>query len=289
MSSITVAAASEAESAACIALIPQLRRTEAEFLVARRDGALVGAAGVVWRSWQHPAGFPFAVEVIPAARRQGVGRRLAAAAAQMAAGETDGIWSLSSVDESNPAAAFLRACGFEARRRQFHFEIETAAATSNFRAVAQMMRARGRIPADARMIPLAEADMEAVAWLVSAEFSTGPVGLLQRLRQGERGPGFDPARSLALMQGDRLAGVVLCSLEGRVLEVGARVVAPAWRGRWASVLQLEAIANYAYDDGGEVVRFSCDETVRDTLGVARRSGAAEVAATAHYFQAVTAP
>src|SRR5271165_3946478 len=101
MEAIRVALATETEARACLALVPQVWNTPTELLIARRDGAFAGAAAVFWQSWAKPAGFPVQVHVLPDQRRKGVGRRLLETAVDMAAEETDGLWTFEAIAEDS--------------------------------------------------------------------------------------------------------------------------------------------------------------------------------------------
>jgi len=287
MSSIVVQPAAECEAPACLALLPEARGTAAEFLIARLDGALAGAAAVVWRSWSEPPGFPLSIQVVPALRRRGVGRALLAAAAELANGETDGLWSLGALDEAGPAADFLRACGFSARRRQFEFAGDIGATHRQLDPLLTRLRARNRVSPDARIMPLSEAPMGEAAWLVSAELGGGPVRMLEALRQGtSNADGQD--RSLAMMDGDQLAAVLIGRVDGGVLEVAGRVVAPAWRNGWVNVMLMHDMADRALADGLRGVRYHCDDSVADTISLARKVGAVQTRTAAHFYQAIAA-
>ena len=284
MPRITVTPAAEHEAAACLALLPEVQGLPAELLIARRDGALAGAAALVWQSWSKPAGFPLSVHVLPDARRQGVGRALVAEAAALAGAETDGLWSRGPVAVEGEAARFMRACGFAPLKRQHHFQARIETLLEHVTPVLGRLRSRGRLPADARVIGLTEAPLEEVGWLVSAEFGGGPESALRWLsRRTVAGAERSLERSLAVMQGDQVAGVVLWRVDDGVAVVEARLVAPGWRGDWPSLLQLEAGLLAGRDAGLTEFRFDCEDTVRDTMNLARRSGGQEMARTATYY------
>jgi GNAT superfamily N-acetyltransferase len=289
MSTLAVARAQEAEAAACLALLPEARQLPAELLVARRDGVLAGAAAVIWQSWAKPGGFPLLIHVLPDLRRQGVGRELMAAAKALAAGETDGLWSLEAVDLDGPAAAFLAASGFEPARRQQFFQARTAAMRERLGPLLERLRARGRIPADARVVPLREAPLEEVSWLVSKEFGGGPFRALNLLAGRNRNTGISTEdKSQVLVYAGRVGAVVLARMDYGVGVVDARVVAPGLRGDWASALVLEQVLERAEAEGVAEFRFHCDETVLDTLHVARRAGARQAATKALFYWAASA-
>ncbi len=288
MSGLTVDMALEHEAPACVALLPEARGLQTELLIARRDGALAGAAALVWQSWSSPGGFPIALRVLPDERGRGIGRALMRRAAALAAPETDGLWSAEPLDLDSPAARFLQACGFEPRRRQHHFLGRVDVMVRHLAPLLQRTRARGRIPADMRIVPLAEAPFDEIGWLVSAELGGGPLRATYGLRQ-RRGEGrADSDRSLVILQGDQVAAVILWQIEDGVAVIDARVVAPGWRGDWPNLVLLEAALLRMKTEGVEAFRFHCDETVADTLSLARRCDAAETARKALFYYAIAA-
>ena len=288
MSSVAVSLATEAEAPACLALLPQARQLPAELLIARHGGRLAGAAAVIWRSWAKPGGFPLAVHVLPQERRRGVGRRLVGEALALARDEAPGLWSLEPEDVAGPAAAFLESCGFSLSRRQHHFQASVEAMGANLAPLVARMRQRGRIPADAQVVSLAEAPLQEIGWLVSEEFGGGPMRALVGLqrRAGLGGEAADP--SLAVLHEGKLAAVMLLRIEDGVAVIDARVVAPSARGDWPNAVLLDESVARVRARGVTEFRFHCDEDVRDTLSLARRCGAREVAKKGLYYYALSA-
>ena len=287
MEDISVTLASEAEAPACLALLPEAQGVPVELLIARRGGAFAGAAALYWRSWFQPSGFPVLVHVLPLERRRGVGRQLLAEAALLAAAETDGLWALKAARSDSLEALFMQACGFVPRRQQHHFQARIAALLEHISPLTARLRTHGRVPEGVRIAPLSDAPLEEVGWLVSAELGGGPMEALQRLRRRGASPDADPLdRSLAIMKDDHVAGVMLWRLEQGLAMVDARVVSPRWRNGWPNLLLLEASLLRARDEGVTEFRFYCDETVRDTLRLAQRAAAAEVASDALYYYAI---
>jgi GNAT superfamily N-acetyltransferase len=289
MHAVTITRAREPEVPAALALLPEARQMPAELLLARIGGRLAGAAAVMWRSWASPGGFPIQVQVVPDLRRQGVGRRLVEAAIDLAQGESPGLWSLEPEAVDGPAASFLQACGFTIRRRQQNFQATGQALRENVTPLLRRMAARGRVPADARVVPLAEAPLDAVSWLVSAEFGGGPFRALQNLagRIAERGVSTEDI-SQVVLQGGEVAAVLLARMDHGVAVIDARVVAPAARGGWAGALQLDEILHLGLKRGIAEFRFQCDDDVSDTLAIARRSGARELGQKAFFYYALSA-
>jgi GNAT superfamily N-acetyltransferase len=69
--------------------------------------------------------------------------------------------------------------------------------------------------------------------------------------------------------------VVLWRIETGVGLVEARVVHPKFRGGWSNLVLMEAGLMRALDEAVVRFRFQCDDTVRDTIRLARRCGALE--------------
>jgi GNAT superfamily N-acetyltransferase len=290
MGDVIVAQAAEHEAPACLALLPEVQGLAPELLIARRDGVFAGAAAVLWRTWSEPGGFPLHVHVLPAQRRKGVGRALVQGAAALAAGETAGLWSMKATAEDGVTADFLRACGFALRRGERHFIGDVDTALAFLGPQAARMQAHGHVPADARIVALAEAPLDAVSWLVSSEFGGGPVRALHGLHQraASHAAGSRRDRSLAAMQGDQVAGVMLCRTQDGVGVIDGWVTAPRWRNGWTNLLLLEALLARAQRDGFEEYRFHCEDQAAHTLALARRCAAAEVARLGNFYCAVAA-
>ncbi len=281
MDTITVDLASDAEARACLALLPEARGAGAELLIARCDGVLAGAAAIGWQSWSRPSGFPTQIHVVPSHRRLGVGRRLLAAAADLAREETDGLWSFAPSPDDAPAAAFMTACGCRRMKRRHHFEGDLGALLADITPLLDRLRRRPAFQAPA-IVPLAEAPLDEIAWLVSRELGGGPMGAMARLRHETRAGSADRSQA-AITQGE-VAGVILWRRDADDgATVSARVVGARWRGGPVNLLLLEAGLRAGQAEGVARVRFHCDEDVVDTLALARRAQAREVSVTASWY------
>ncbi len=81
---MTVTIARESEAPACLALLPRMRGSTSELLIARRGEAFAGAGAVLWANSFEPPGFHVLIRVMTSSRRHGVGRALIEAAAELA-------------------------------------------------------------------------------------------------------------------------------------------------------------------------------------------------------------
>jgi GNAT superfamily N-acetyltransferase len=283
MDDIDVALASDGEAQACLAVLPEVKGAPAELLIARRRGAFAGAAALFWESWTTPAGFPAIIHVVPDERRRGVGRRLLAAAADLAAEETDGLWSRSPVADDTGAARFMRACGLSPRRRAHYFEAAIEALLADVAPRADRLRARGRLPAGMRFAPLAEAPIDQIGRMIAASLAGSAEASIQDLRE-RLGRADD--HSQVLMLGEQALGVVLWRIEDGVAVIDALVVHPRFRGGWSNALLLEAGLRRGEAEGLARLRFHCDDTVRDTLSLAKRCAAVETGSKASWYYAI---
>jgi GNAT superfamily N-acetyltransferase len=284
MEGITVAVAKDHEARACLALLPEARDRSTDLLIARLGGAFAGAAALSWGNWTLPAGFPLTLHVVPDVRRRGVGRALLAAAADLAVPETDGLWTFQPLPESGEAAAFLRACGFSPRRRQHVFEGHVEALLANITPLLTRLMRRAGPAAEARIAPLAEASVDDVGWLVSGALEgAAPFAISAWMRhQIALGEGSLDRSQVALIEG-KAAGVILWRLDKGVAAVDARVVAAPWRGGPINLRLLEAGLLRCRAEGIETLRFQCDDTIKDTISLARRAQAKEISTTANWY------
>jgi GNAT superfamily N-acetyltransferase len=266
---LSVTKALEREVPACLAVLPEIGGVPAEFLIARMNGEFAGAAAVLWANWAEPAGFNFAVRVFEAARTRGVGRALVAAAAKLADGETDGLWSSQAIPPASAAARFLESCGFEPRRREHYFRAGVANMLDHIGPLARRYRGHGHIPDDAEVVSLsnAEAQLEEIAWLIAREFNTSPIVNVQTLRRrlGETGD-----HSLIARLGGEVAGVLLWHIQDGIAVADVRVVSKRWRSGWPNLLLMESGLQLARDLGLQEMKFFCDETLNDTMKLAKR-------------------
>jgi GNAT superfamily N-acetyltransferase len=282
MSDIHVRPAYEPETRACLALLPQTWGLPVEVLIAHKRGAFAGAAALYWQSWVTPAGFPTAIHVLPPHRRQGVGRALLAAAADLAVEETDGLWSFTPSGAEDDATAFMLACGFARRRGQRHFQANVEDLMNQVGPMVGRLRARNRVSAGAQIVPLRDSALEDIGWILSRELGGDPRRILNGLN-ARTDPAAKMDRSLVALQDEEPVAVLLCRIEDGIGVVDARAVVRRLRNSWPNPLLLEAILLQGRADAVTQFRFHCDDENRDTLSLARRCAAQELEANGLYY------
>jgi GNAT superfamily N-acetyltransferase len=294
MTDLIIEPAAQRALAACFALLPNLASPDTRVFTARdAHGVLLGAAGLLWRSWGRNPGLPCWITVLPDRRRSGVGMRLLQAIASIANHEQFDLVGAEPTDEDGPAASFARTCGAIPDSRQLFFEADARNFLDGIQAVVSRLDARGRIPPEARVIPLHEAPADEVKWLVVQEMAAAPPMVEDMLTRSANGPPesapIDLARSCVLMVGEQLAGALLTRRKtGRgAAMIVCNVVAPQWRGGWANALLLQRFTHRTIEAGCFNIAFDCGDDVRDTIGLARRSSARQIAVRTRFRYAAT--
>lgn len=281
---------------ACFALLPALASADAIVFAARAvDGRLLGAGGMLWRSWQDPAGVPTWIEVLPEHRRGGVGRALIEAVAALATAEDAArLWSVSAIDEASDAARFATACGAVAAKRQLFFETANVDFLTQMTRIVDRLAAHGRLPAEYSIAPLGEAHLEPVKWLVFEGLATPPPRLEAMLARAlveppETAP-IDRERSFVMTAGGVVAGALLSQrvMDPVAANIICNVVDPRWRRGAANALLLQRFSAETVANGHIRIRFDCGEDVRDTIGLARRSKADHLRTESYFAYAAAA-
>lgn len=261
-----------AEEAACAALLDS-HGTEATHLFALRvEGELAGAAALRFENVAPERLFKTAIAIAPRWRRRGLGRAMLAHLDALAADETDALGSEALLDEAGEPAAFARACGFHVAKRMLHFRMDGARFEAHMARIVDHLRRAGRIPDTARTMPLSNAPAPDVATFIAEGFGAVGFDTLRRLQATPAQGGVDQDLSVATFDGDRLAGVLTFGWNGRVPAIDVNLVAPGWRGGWVNALQLLETTRNGLRAGATQFDFHCDETVRDSVNLARRTG-----------------
>ncbi|MES2392419.1 MAG: GNAT family N-acetyltransferase [Acidobacteriota bacterium] len=212
------------------------------------------------------------VHVVPGFRRLGVGSHLIA---WLSESEPSAMEGMVEVLNHAEAVSFCERNGFERVDGLTTVEMEMAPA----RAYLRQMRDRLGMPAEARLITLAEAPFDQVAKLHAEEVvhdaELNPWRAV--LSQAEK-----LSRSPVVMVDGEVAGFLLWENDGPLTMVHSRVVAPGYRGGWVLVTMLSEAFDGACEGGGVRARFSFTDTNRDTRRLAQRFEAKTLSVRARY-------
>ena len=268
---VTVRQPRDFEGPACRMLLPDL---QGECLIAAQEGALAIVGAASFRPWPR-ALIGLRIRVIRTHRRRGIGslllRRVLDEAAERNAGavlgRADGL-------HEPDAPAFLAAHGFRFLGRLTTIEADV----HPMRDYLVALRARLRMPANVRLMPVSEAPCDQVARLYAEYIAHQPDADSSLLECLHRRTGPSPV----LMLGDRVVGMLLSDLDGPLCTVHARVVAPGQRGGWVNALLLASGIADCVERGGRRVRFEIPHENRDTEKLALRFGAETVSAWDRY-------
>jgi GNAT superfamily N-acetyltransferase len=267
--------ASDAEARACRVLMPEtFSATYAPELWVALDRAvskLVGAGAVGWQPLPPGPGFPVQVHVIPSHRRRGIGTALMQRMVDACTGHTERLHSWTNEAEGSPAAAFCAALGFVPRSRVLEFDADGARFYAMIKSIHDRLAKNGKIPADLRIVSLREAPLERVTALVRSAFADVPLSTVMALSKGLIN--YDQDKSAVLMKGHEVKGALLYLWNDGNPVIDVNVVAPELRNGPGNVLLLEAATRKGLEGRATGFRFRCEEHVRDTLNLARRSGA----------------
>jgi GNAT superfamily N-acetyltransferase len=252
---------------------------DAELLVAAEGDALLAAGG----AWFKPSrAFPHYaecfVQVGERHRRNGLGRelvnRLTIAAREIGAKEL----RTRRMDQSSPGFQFALACGFQPKPPTITYEAPMESYIQAYTPVYQRIVARGRMPADARMIPLAEANKEEVCRLLIDYLGFPAQGTAERLRGTEQG--FSQTISQVALLDGKMVGVILATYHGIMGAIEGTVVLPEHRHSWVASALKYHIMNALIAQNVKWVQFSANDSQhRDTANFGRRLPKARVVKT----------
>jgi GNAT superfamily N-acetyltransferase len=243
---------------------------DVQCFVAQGNGESLGVAALVCTPSGVPRGFRFALNVIEPFRRQGVGRALLVAVADEARQWDIGVlWPYLDVEEGG-ASAFLRAVGAVPIKRAFHFEGDAPTLHAVVRPLARRLRAR--LPANARIVALADAPVAQIAALHQQYLGASAVATASRAT-GAGAMAFSPTDSVALLVDGVVAGAVLYGWDSDVARIDALIVSEPYRRGWATGLLIDGALERGIAKHGRRIRFWCWEDTFDTMKLARRAGA----------------
>ena len=226
-----------------------------------------GQAGA-GRGWQVDC------RVIVPYRRRGIGRTLIEHAVGVARGH--GVSALHAWGWFEPDSEVARAWSafdFAPCRHKTEFESDLAKHSAMIRPLLDEVREHGWIPESARVVPLAEADLEAVARL-HVQYLGGNRRLLMPLLRGTAPDRYDPVLSRVLLLDGQVVGFTLGRIfPGGVCEVDANVVHPSLRLGWANLLLKLEATDRLLEAGVHTIRFFALDQHTDTRRLSRKVGA----------------
>jgi hypothetical protein len=193
------------------------------------------------------------------------------------------------VDPDGDAARAWAALGFSPAQRKSEYETELPRSLPTILPLYEQVRERGWVPESARIIPLADADKEAVARL-HADYLGGNRRLLMPLLDGPAPDRYDPQFSRVLLLDGNVVGFTLGRiLPGGVCEIDANVLHPSVRMGWANLwLKVEA-ARMLLSNGIEVIRYFSLDQHQDTHRLSRQAGARLVGSRVQMRREITPP
>lgn len=266
------------EKRACRILLPKATGPAQKarlYVAAVGDPAkVVGAAalGLDPRLETH-RGWQVDLRVIAPFRGRGIGRRLMDhVVAQARAHRVPALHAWEWVEPDGDAARVWAALGFSPGQRRTEYEADILQASSTLFPLFDEVRARGWIPEAARIVPLADADREAVA-VLHVTYLGGNRRLLRPLLDGTASDCFHPKYSRVLLLDGSVVGFTLGRIGADgICEVDANVLHPSVRMGWANLwLKLEA-AERLLEDGVRTMRYFTLEHHTDTRRISRQAG-----------------
>lgn len=249
-SGFAIRPAEVADARACRMLLPHFSGAAADYLIAV-DGArglVIGAAASTHSRRSQPmAGPGVAIHVIPPCRRYGVGRALLGGLLHLASlRNSQAIYSARKTDLASDEFEAWKRLGFHVIETVEEHELPMAEILPRLTPLADRLRERKKIPADAKIVPLYAANRAKVLQL-HLDLLGGDRGAIYQRLQG-RGPGaFHPRYSRVLMVGERIVGCILAYRRNQHDAVcDAMIVVPELRNGWANVwLKLDAFQGAA--------------------------------------------
>jgi hypothetical protein len=285
---LVVRRAADSETRACRLMMPEvfgpLFVPDLWVAIDRETSLIVGAAAVAWRPLSKPAGFPVQVHVPVPLRRRGIGRALIDAIARDCAGSAACLHGWAGVREGGAAALFLAATGFVAHHRLPQFEADVERFYAMVKAIRARLERAGKISGEFDIVRLGEAPQEEVAALVGEYFRDTPSSVLAGIARGL--VGYDPQRSVVLLHRGEVRGALLYRWSDGIPQIDVNVISEELRRGAANVLLLEAATRNGLEGGARRFRFSCEESVRDTINLARRCGATQFGAMLVFSRAL---
>jgi GNAT superfamily N-acetyltransferase len=270
-----------ADAKALRLLLPAMQGSAVNLVAVDGEHQLVIGAAAATRSCrlQPFIGPGISIQVIEPCRRHGVGKTLLAhleSAAKSAGARA--LYGAKRVDHNSDEMRGWTRLGFMPCETVEEHVLPITQIESRLGPLVDRMRAQGRIPSNARVVPLYQADLAAVLKL-HLDHMGGDRGELERkLRSG--GPGaFLPRQSRVLLVDNQVKGCLLAHRARKeTITVDANIVDPSLRGGWANAwLKLEAFRGAPL--GVKEFQFTSFDQYADTRNFTKKLGGTTVRTT----------
>lgn len=215
----------------------------------------------------------FVLRVIKPQRGKGIGRALLNALfAKIEATGVEALITAISVQEQTPAYHLLISSGFAHSSIITQFEVDAANFRKVLEPVYKKLKARNKIPSNARLVSIREVPLDVIRKLVMRQLGGDYYRLGQHLAPGPRG--FDRDFSIALMVANEVKGVLLARRKGDIKINEAIAITPGLRGGWAHLFLKYGSLMKTFAAGISKIRFSADAQMHfDTVKLAKRCDA----------------
>jgi hypothetical protein len=277
-SGYSIRPAGAADAKALRMLLPEIQDAASTFVAVEGQKQRVIGAAAATRAVR-PAPLPgpgVALRVIGPCRRCGIGASLLGqlARAVQAAG-AKALYGAKRAEQGGEEMRGWQWLGFSPCETVQEHVLPIDQIEQRLGPLVDRMRAHGRIPRGARVIPLYEADLAAVLRL-HLDHMGGDRAELQRKLRGRGLGAFLPRHSRVLVVDERVRGCLLAHRAGRdTIVVDANIVDPALRGGWANAL-LKWEAFRGAPAGVTQFQFTSFEHYADTRSFTQKLGGTAV-------------
>ncbi len=230
----------------------------------------LGAAAIWYTpSRQFPEHGNLGIHVLEPHRRHGVGRALLQKLIEAARKVGAKQLRVPSLDQDSAGFQFAIGCGFQPKPATVTYEAPMANYVKAYTPVYERIVERGRMPPEAKMIPLKDANREEVCRLLIDHL--GVNGVAERLRGTEHG--FSQTISQVALLDGKIVGVILASYHGVMAMIEGTAVLPNHRHSWVTPALKYHIMHALISRGVQWVRFSANDVQhRDTANFGRKLG-----------------
>ncbi len=255
-------------------LLPEMREAAIHFVsVDGKHQLVIGAAAATRSCRQQPLTGPgVSLRVIEPCRRNGIATNLLRHIEQTArAAGAKALYAAQRVDQGSVEMHAWERLGFTRSETVEEHLLPVNQIEARLGALVDRMRAQGRIPPNARVIPLFEANLVPVLQL-HLDHMGGDRGELYRRLRGQGPKAFLPRQSRVLLIDDQVKGCLLAHRTNRdTITVDANVVDLKLRGGWANAL-LKIEAFRGAPAGVKQFRFLSFDHYTDTRSFTKKMG-----------------